>query len=579
MDKPTVPSGEERPTPEPAPRPTRQADRAAVWLQFPRRLILLPLALGGALGLLLALRLPLGSGLSRGAPADWSHSWLTGQPVTEIILERLPHTLLLVGAAVLLAGLISLGLTIVALLVHRLEKRAGPVGSVLKGAGRLLAFADATPPVIGLGILFILVFAIRLGLLPAGGMLDPVGGGGVLDRLAHLVLPAAVLALLPALLTAQAVTREVTLPRERSGVRLWMQGLCRALGVLAGQTGGLLGASLLVEMVFNWPGIGSVAFRAAGQGDFAVFLGGLIVYTILGTGGRLVAEFFCWLERLLKEPLLSPAPEPSRWRKTAHRIWLILALLLLLAPLGLAIAGLAMGQDAISQTDPAHSTEPPSGDHPWGTDRLGRDVQARTLRGASLLLGTAIGVALLVLLLSGPGGALSGFLSRRRTWWSESLADLLLLPADALLLIPAIPAALAVMLTTGEPQAGLVALAAAVVLLPRSIRLCQTLWTAAPEQRPRATLWLAGVGAVLLGNLFGALILISALDFSGLGTPPPTPALGGLLQAGAMAMIREPSQALAAILTLWVCTFTTYTAADALVGLFRTKEAMVRLNE
>jgi peptide/nickel transport system permease protein len=562
-------------------------ERLATWVQFPRRVVLTLGAFGLVLGLIAALRQPLlraaGGPPGAGQEPDWSVSWTMQMPVTTLIGERLPNTLVLLGAALLLALLLACAASIVAVLVHYLEEKAGWPGSVVKGVGRLSVFSAAAMPVFCMAMVLISIFAIRLSLLPAVGMLTPSGAGGLGDRISHLILPVLALALLPATLTAQAVAREVTLPREHRGIRLWLAGLFKGLGVCLGQTGGLLGAAVLVEGVFSWPGIGRLALEAAMRQDYPVLLGVLSVYAGMILVGRLAAELFRWLERLVHVPVLDQ-PVTPRGRR-AHRIWMVIALALLLIPLGFAAAGLTVDPGALAQTDAGARGEPPSADHPWGTDMLGRDLQARVLRGAAVTLGTAALVAVTVLLPGGLIGALVGLLASCRTWWAESVADLLLLPADVLLFIPAVPGAMAMMLLLPRAAGTLRAtwawlgLVCALVLLPRAVRMYQTLWTTAPEQRRGLVLGLAGSGVLLLGTLFAGLGLVAALDFLGLGIPSPTPSLGGVLSEALRLLPVSPHVLLAGGAVLGACAFACFTAADALVGLFSSKEPLARLNE
>ena len=562
-------------------------ERLATWVQFPRRVVLTLVAFGLVLGLIAALRQPLlraaGGPPGVGQEPDWSVSWTMQMPVTTLIGERLPNTLVLVGTALLLALLLACAASIVAVLVHYLEEKAGWPGSILKGAGRLSVFSAAAMPVFCMAMVLISIFAIRLKLLPAVGMLTPSGAGGLGDRISHLILPVLALALLPATLTAQAVAREVTLPREHRGIRLWLAGLFKGLGVCLGQTGGLLGAAVLVEGVFSWPGIGRLALDAAMRQDYPVLLGILSVYAGMILVGRLAAELFRWLERLVHVPALDQ-PVTPRGRR-AHRIWMVIALALLLIPLGFAAAGLTVDPGVLAQTDAGARGEPPSADHPWGTDMLGRDLQARVLRGAAVTLGTAALVAVTVLLPGGLIGALVGFLASCRTWWAESVADLLLLPADVLLFIPAVPGAMAMMLLLPRAAGTLRAtgawlgLVCALVLLPRAVRMYQTLWTTAPEQRRGLVLGLAGSGALLLGTLFSGLGLVAALDFLGLGVQPPTPSLGSVLGEALRLLPTSPPALLAGGAVLGAFALACLTAADALVGFFSSKEPLARLNE
>lgn len=617
---PAVPGTGGPPAPTYAPPPPASAppqDRLAVWLQFPRRTVFLLIAIflswivifalchtgyGGPLtlarpvpsevaeelaqryGLDQPLLVQFFNWLGGAFRGDFGTSLLARRPAGEMIADLLPNTLLLLGAGLALALLWALVSSLIGALVHHLEQAAGPVGSVLKGLGRLLAFIQAAAPAFCLGAILLLVLAVQLEWFPMGGLLDPRTGGDFADRLKHLILPAVTLASLPSILTGQALTREMTLPGRPTG-RRWLIGLFKWPGATLGQIGGVLSALVLVETVFSWPGIGRLFFQAAMTSDTALLSGVLFVLTIIILVGRWLAEGFRWLERIFELPAGEPQPTP--WRRTARKVYVIAALALLLIPLGFALAGLATPYDSAIRRDMQAIKDPgPSADHPWGTDRLGRDLRALTLRGSLTSLGAAGVAAAIILIPSGLAGALTGWLASRRRFWSDSVADALLLPADALLFIPAAAVAIAVGLRLREPlsKAGasswiLVAVIAAIVLLPRAFRVYQDLWRAAPGRDKVLILGLAGTGALLLSTLFASFGLIAAVDFVGFGTVPPIPSLGTAMGLNYSAMRAYPAQILAPGLILWTCALALYTAADALIGYFRSKEVMARLNE
>jgi peptide/nickel transport system permease protein len=191
----------------------------------------------------------------------------------------------------------------------------------------------------------------------------------------------------------------------------------------------------------------------------------------------------------------------------------------------------------------------------------------------------AVSVAAITLLPAGLGGALTGFLASRRKLWAESVADLLLLPADVLLFIPAVPGAIVIVILLGPGSLAAVIIATVVVLLPRAVRTFQTLWIAAPEQHRRLTRGLAGPGALFLGTLFAGLWLVAALSFLGVGIQPPQPSLGSTLRDTYQVMLHSPAGVLSSGIVLWLCTFACYTAADALIGFFHSKDVIPRLNE
>ncbi len=114
----------------------------------------------------------------------WGYSFFGGRPVAAIVLERLPATLELMGSALLLALVVGLTIGILAA-VRR--------NTVFDYATATAAMIALSLPTFWFGLLGIYVFAQVLGWLPAGGM-SSTGGGDLLDRLRHLLLPMLVLA-------------------------------------------------------------------------------------------------------------------------------------------------------------------------------------------------------------------------------------------------------------------------------------------------------------------------------------------------------------------------------------------------
>jgi len=566
------------PLPEsPSPDQIARRERLAAWLQFPRRLVLL--LLGWALSRVVLSAVTLATyATRRDLPQqwDWSQSLVSQSPVAEIVTHALPNTLLLVGAVLVLALGIAVLLALVAVCGHWLARRTSFWGALLGKLGRLLASLLAAPPAWLLCLLLVLLL-YRLHAFSFYGPADKTLSG----QLRHLAAPLVALAALPGVITARAISREVVLSGVQSGPRRWLTGVFRGLGTLLGQIGGLLSAAMLVEVVFGWPGLGWVALeRGLWQLDFPVFLAALSVGTVIILGGRIAAEFFRWLERLVRGGVFPKTPSPGRGK--VGKIYLLVALALLLIPLGLAAAGLTIDADAAARQNLRDWGAPPSPEHPWGTDSLGRDLQARVLRGGLVTLGVAALAAVSVVLLAGPTGALAGFLAERKTLLGESLADLLLWPAGVLLFIPVVPAAvlLAFLFLPSVAFHGAhwlqAVLPVAIVLLPRTMRAAQGLWPSRPVQK-RGWALAAGLGALFLGTALAALSPIALNNFFGLGVRAPAPELGLLVLEGGIALRSYPLQLLAPGLALWACAVALYVAADALSDDF-SPEVLAHLN-
>src|SRR5690606_2312678 len=203
------------------------------------------------------------------------------QNVLTIVLERLPATLELASAALLVAVLISLPLGIVAALNR--NRLPDAVASAVAMLGRAM-------PNFWLGIMLILAFAVHLRWLPVSGR----------DGFANLVLPALTLgtsiaALLMRLMRSgmlEVMNQDYVRSAKAKGLR-WRRvvvkhGLRNALigyvTVLGLEIAGLLAGAVVTEQVFAWPGIGRLAIQAINSRDMAivqavVILAALVVMT------------------------------------------------------------------------------------------------------------------------------------------------------------------------------------------------------------------------------------------------------------------------------------------------------------
>jgi peptide/nickel transport system permease protein len=223
---------------------------------------------------------------------DLGFSFRHNTPVARLILERLPATLILMTVSIGLAVAFGVGLgALAARFVNR------PVDGVIA----ILALLSYATPTFWLGLMLIVVFSVKLGWLPTGGMMT-VGAalspwGHLVDIARHLVLPAVSLALFYAALytrlmraamlevygqdyvrTAHAKGVSETQVALRHVLRNALLPVVTMVGV---QVGSLLGGSVLVESVFGWPGLGRLAFEAVQQRDYNLLLGILFISSLL----------------------------------------------------------------------------------------------------------------------------------------------------------------------------------------------------------------------------------------------------------------------------------------------------------
>lgn len=224
-----------------------------------------------------------------------------GRPVSELLLERLPWTLLLVGGGTLMAFAIGF---VLASLFHGLPGRTLP--ALLMG---MVMTTGSFPPFwTGLGA--IALFAVGLGGFPAFGSIDPgsQGWGGLWSMLHHVALPMATLTLAylpPVFLVARAALGEalgsgyVALARAHGAGPLRVlirqaapNALPPLLNQLAVSLGGLVGGTVVVETVFAYPGLGLLFYEGLLARDFPLLQGAFSLLVVTSVSMSLIADLF-----------------------------------------------------------------------------------------------------------------------------------------------------------------------------------------------------------------------------------------------------------------------------------------------
>lgn len=215
--------------------------------------------------------------VARIAEGDLGTSVATSRPVAALIVPRFLNTALLAAASLALAVAIGYGAGLLAALRPR-----SVLDRVLTGVTLLFG---STPP-FWLGLVLVLFFALRLRWLPVSGMTDMAGEGGVLDVARHLVLPTVTTALGPAAIITRLVRSSVLEAIGRPHVRVARaKGLGRGallrrhvilnalppiMTITGLQLGYLLGGALFSEVVFAWPGLGSLLYDSITARDTPV---------------------------------------------------------------------------------------------------------------------------------------------------------------------------------------------------------------------------------------------------------------------------------------------------------------------
>jgi ABC-type dipeptide/oligopeptide/nickel transport system permease component len=229
--------------------------------------------------------------LGRAARGDFGRSLRYHDSTMRLVLERAPATLLLTAAAMVVTVVVALPLGIVAA-VRR--------NSSIDVAASAVALAGQAMPTFWLGIIFILVFGLRLGWLPTSGS----------GTAWHLVLPGIALGAFSAGLATRLVRSSLLEVLSQQYVRtarskgLAEQGVILkhalrnaaipVVTVLGLQLGTLLGGAIVTETVFGYPGMARLAVEAVFYRDFPVVQAFVVVTAVIMVGINLVVDF-CYM--------------------------------------------------------------------------------------------------------------------------------------------------------------------------------------------------------------------------------------------------------------------------------------------
>lgn len=230
--------------------------------------------------------------LAHAATGDLGRSFRDEQPVLEVILTRLPRTMLLGAMAIIFELCLGVSLGVIAALRRRRAADAFAMG---------LAFLGVSAPTFLTGLVFLQVFAFRLGWFPVGGY-----GVGPLDHLWHGILPAFTLAIVGAATYARLVRGEMIETLRSDYVRTArMKGLSprrvvvghalrNALLPAITLTGLslplLVSGAIITESLYDWPGMGRLAIESIHSLDVPMLLGIVLFASIAVQVGNLGAE-------------------------------------------------------------------------------------------------------------------------------------------------------------------------------------------------------------------------------------------------------------------------------------------------
>lgn len=250
----------------------------------------------------------LGRYLKAMATLDLGYSFRYNETVADLVLSRFPATLLLM--------LSSLGIALIGGIVLGVAAARRP-GSARDSTISVLALLGYSTPLFWFGLMLIVLMSVKLDLLPSSGMrtigadLTPLGS--LLDVARHLIMPSITLALfylstytrlmrasmleMHGLDFVRAAKAKGLNDREVAYRHVLRNAILPLVSLFGVQLGSVLGGSVVVEVVFGWPGLGTLAFDALFQRDLNLLMGILFMSSALVVVVNLAVDlFYSWLD-------------------------------------------------------------------------------------------------------------------------------------------------------------------------------------------------------------------------------------------------------------------------------------------
>lgn len=240
---------------------------------------------------------------------DWGESYSTHRPVTEILREKLPNTLLLTLPA-LIVQIVFGGL--IGIFQARKEDSL---------RDRTLSFATLTLyalPTFWVALILVMIFAQLLGWLPSSQIhsfsyQQLSFWGKIMDRLSHLILPLLSMSLVSVAVTARYIRnclidvqkqRYILAARARGldeKIVIWRHALKNVLVPLITVIGQhlpvLIGSSVVIELIFSWPGMGRLMITSSLARDYPVIIACTFVMSLLVVFGNLIVDLLsAWID-------------------------------------------------------------------------------------------------------------------------------------------------------------------------------------------------------------------------------------------------------------------------------------------
>ena len=496
-----------------------------------------------------------GKWLANAAHGEFGISFKYKQDVLTVIGERIGNTLLLGGLGFILIFILAL------MLGMYLARREGSLADRI--ICRLGTITGCIPE-FWMSLLFIMLFSVALGWLPGSGAYS-VGGGGFADRLVHLILPLSVQVIahlwyfaymVRNMLTGE-MTRDYYLLARSKGLtekQVLRRHCLRCimptyLTLMAISVPHILGGTYIIEMVFSYPGIGTLSYESAMYHDYNLLMvvclitGAIVI--LCSITGRIISERID--PRTRSGEVMSAQGSVRLGGTSMRKKPLAASAVLLVIVLGCVFAEFIMNHDP-TYMDLSNVSVAPCSEFYFGTDSMGRDIFSMIWYGGRISL--AIGA--LATIISTALAILYGSLSGLAPDW---LDNLMMRFAEILLSVPNLLMVIMLQAIIGEASVisisvvlgltGWMSVAKVVRSEVRALRTSEYVIAARTMgagkmyiiRRHLAPNFISSIMFMVVMNIRDAIVSESTLSFMGIGLPLEIISWGSMLSLAGRGML------------------------------------------
>ncbi len=516
-----------------------------------RRIMIAGLSIYGAWMIILWLRSILHPPYDMG----WSYSWLSGRTVSEMVDQRLGFTSQLIGFGALLGLAIAVLILLIIFLINRTvenNNRNNRLWQTLRTV--IISGAVSTP-----------IFWIITGIVICLKSYKEIELIREFDGTIYW-WPVFFISLLPAWLMVQACYRE--LEKNIGSYYLLVRNLCIKLIItLLKLVGTIIALDIIVELIFQIPGLGRQLYGVATQRDFPVVFGVVWIFVIIVVVSRLAAELIeVFSKYFIGQYHISKQSKKQILRRTIiPKNWLIICLVFVFVSIVFAVIAPVFAPYPMGEIHLTDRLGEPSGEYKLGTDQMGRDILSQLIYGVrtdmqvgfmctGVFLVVIIGWAILMVRFKQTGD-----------WLDDTIHDLVMLPRDILCAFPWLVLILVLMSMYGRGFIQFMIIGG-MVLLPRAVSMMREAYSSLPEEPGWIDNIIRSVPVMIIFSVAGSIVYLSSAGFLGFALSPGTPELGGMLsQEGRKYMELLPQLALLPGIVLTLLIFVWVLAGNTLL--------------